>query len=113
MVARLLRSFGFALRGVVQLLRTQANARWHLAASMLVLAAGVWIELSGLQWALLALAMGLVWSAEAFNSALEALADALHPARHPLIGRAKDLAAAGVLLAALAAVGVAVGVFFG
>jgi diacylglycerol kinase (ATP) len=45
----------------------------------------------------------LVWSAEAFNTALEELADALHPERDPGIGRAKDVAAAAVLIAALGA----------
>ena len=48
-------------------------------------------------------AITLVWSAEAFNTALEQLADALHPQQHPGIGRAKDVAAAAVLIAALGA----------
>jgi diacylglycerol kinase (ATP) len=48
------------------------------------------------------LAIALVWVAEAFNSALEALADAVHPNRDPRVGRSKDLAAGAVLVAAIA-----------
>jgi diacylglycerol kinase len=55
--------------------------------------------------------IGLVWSAEALNSALEILADHLAPDEHPLVGRAKDVAAGGVLVAAIVAVGVGIVVF--
>jgi diacylglycerol kinase (ATP) len=52
-----------------------------------------------------------VWSAEAFNTALEQLADALHPERHAGIGRAKDVAAGAVLIAAVGAAVIGVLVF--
>jgi diacylglycerol kinase (ATP) len=97
------RSFGYAFRGVAVLLATQHNAWIHAAATAAVVAAGVSFGVSALEWALLCLAMGLVWLAEGLNTALEALCDRVAPEPDPLVQRAKDLAAAGVLLAACAA----------
>ena len=102
-LARRLQSFACALQGLAYLVRTQPNARLHLLATLLVCAAGFYVGLDRTEWLWIALAIVLVWSAEAFNTALEQLADALHPARHPGIGRAKDVAAAAVLIAAVGA----------
>lgn len=98
-----LKSFAYALQGVVCIVRTQPNARLQLLAMILVCAAGGYVGLSRAEWLWITVAITLVWSAEAFNTALEQLADALHPERHPGIGRAKDVAAAAVLIAALGA----------
>jgi diacylglycerol kinase len=98
-----LKSLAHALRGVDYIVRTQPNARLHLLAAVLVCAAGVYVGLGRAEWLWVSVAIALVWSAEAFNTALEQLADALHPARDPGIGRAKDVAAAAVLIAALGA----------
>jgi diacylglycerol kinase len=98
-----LKSLAHALRGVDHIVRTQPNARLHLLAAVLVCAAGVYVGLGRAAWRWISVAIALVWSAEAFNTALEQLADVLHPARHAGIGRAKDVAAAAVLIAALGA----------
>jgi len=108
---RRLKSFAYALQGLAFLVRTQPNARVHLLATVLVCAAGVYFSLSRAEWLWIAVAIVLVWSAEAFNTALEQLADTLHPEQHPGIGRAKDVAAAAVLIAALGAAAIGVGVF--
>jgi len=100
---RRLNSFACALRGMARLVRTQPNARLHLVATLLVCAAGIYFGLERTEWLWVTVAIVLVWSAEAFNTALEELADALHPQQHPGIGRAKDVAAAAVLIAALGA----------
>jgi diacylglycerol kinase (ATP) len=100
-----------ALRGLRCLSATQRHARVHAAATVLVIVAGGGLGIRPLEWAAVALAVGLVWMAEALNTAVEFLADAVHPEQHPLIGRAKDVAAAGVLLAALTAACVGVSVF--
>jgi len=102
-LARRLHSFACALQGMAYLVRTQPNARLHLLAASLVCAAGFYVGLDRTAWLWVVLAIVLVWTAEAFNTALEQLADALHPAQHPGIGRAKDVAAAAVLIAALGA----------
>ena len=104
---RLLRSFGYALRGVAAVLVTQANARIHAAATILVIAASWWLQLSALEWCVVVLAIGGVWMAEAFNTAIEALVDLVSPEYHPLAARAKDVAAGAVLCASIAAVIVA------
>jgi diacylglycerol kinase (ATP) len=101
-----LESFRHAGAGVRHLLATQHNARIHLGFTLGVVAAGLVLGVSRLEWCALVLAIGLVWATEALNTALESLADALRPDPHPLVGRAKDAAAGGVLLAALAAAGV-------
>ena len=104
-------SFRHAFRGTWDLLRTQHNARLHLAATAGVVVAGLVLRVSREEWALLALATAGVWAAEAVNTAVEFLADALHPAPHPLVGRAKDAGAAGVLLASAGALVVGLLVF--
>ena len=84
-------------------MRTQPNARIHGVATVAVVAAGVAFRLSGHEWCRIIAAILLVWIAEGMNTALELLADALSPDHHPLIGRAKDVAAGAVLLAAVGA----------
>jgi diacylglycerol kinase (ATP) len=95
------RSFGFAFRGVVALLATQHNARIHAAATVAVVALGVALGVGRLEWALLVLAIALVWTAEGLNTALEWLCDVAAPEYHPLVKKAKDVSAAAVLLAAI------------
>jgi diacylglycerol kinase (ATP) len=94
--------FRFALRGI-GVFACEPHARFHFAMAVAVAAVAAWLCVSRAEAALLALAVGLVLAAEALNSALEALADRVAPDHHPLIERAKDVAAGGVLLAALAA----------
>jgi len=96
-------SFACAIRGITDLLRDEPHARFHLVATLAVGALGWWFGLTAGEWIAVVLAAGLVWTAEALNTAIEHLADVLHPARHPGIGRVKDIAAAAVLLASLAA----------
>lgn len=103
-------SFRHAGRGVVRLL-AEPNARIHALAALLAVALGAAVRLSPVEWALVALAIASVFAAEAVNTGLESLADAVVPERHPLVGAAKDLGAAAVLLAAPVAVAVAVCVF--
>ena len=97
------RSFACALRGIAMLLRTQMNARIHLLATAVVIAAGFTFRISRGEWVPLAFAIGIVWIAEAVNTAIEALADRICRERDEAIGRAKDIAAGAVLLAAITA----------
>ena len=92
-------------------MRTQANARIHLAATVLVVAAGVASGLSRGEWCAIVAVVVLVWVTEGLNTAIETLVDLVSPEHHPLAGRAKDLAAGAVLCAAIAAVGVGLLVF--
>jgi diacylglycerol kinase (ATP) len=107
-LARRVRSFAYAWRGMIWLVWAQPNARIHLAATFCVFAVAAWLKISPIEWCAILVVIGLVWSAEALNSALELLADHLAPDEHPLVGRAKDVAAGGVLVAAIVAVAVGV-----
>ena len=86
------------------MLRTQRNAWIHAVASMTVFALGLWLGLRPMEWAIIFLAVGLVWMAEFVNTALEALVDLASPTHHPLAKVGKDVAAAAVLVGALTAV---------
>jgi diacylglycerol kinase (ATP) len=97
-------SFRHAFSGMWRVLRTQPNARIHSIATICVVALGAWLGLSRVEWAILALTIGLVWTAEFINTALEAVVDLASPGFHPLARVGKDVSAAAVLVAALAAV---------
>jgi len=97
-------SFKFALMGFKWLMRTEPNTRFHLLATLMVLILGTILDLSPFEWLWIILAVTLVFMAELLNTALEYLADALHPEHHPKVGKAKDMAAAATLLAAIFAV---------
>lgn len=100
---RLAQSLGVAVRGVALLLVRDPNSRIHAAATILVIAAGVFLEVSRIEWCLLVFAIVSVWTAEALNTAVELLGDAVSSEHHPLVGQAKDVAAGAVLMAALGA----------
>ena len=97
------RSFAYAFRGLRYLIRSQHNAWLHAVATVGVCLAGICTQISRYEWCLLILSMMAVWTAEAFNTALECLTDLACPDQHPLAGRAKDVAAGAVLIAAVAA----------
>ncbi len=104
-------SFGFAVKGLQYLLATQHNARIHLVATILVIAVAFYFQLAAAEWVLLLIVVGMVWAAEAVNTALELLIDLVSPQKHPLAGHAKDVAAAAVLITAMVAVLVGVILF--
>ena len=104
-------SFGHAGRGVWAALLSEVHLRFHAVATVVVIGAGFYYQIARLEWALLALAAAGVWTAELLNTAIEALTDLASPAWHPLAGKAKDVAAGAVLLAALGALVVGALVF--
>jgi diacylglycerol kinase len=97
------RSFGYAFKGIATLFRTQAHAKIHALATVIVIGLGFALEVERGEWALLVVAICIVWTAEAFNTALEFLVDLVSPGQHPLAGKAKDVAAGAVLIAAIGA----------
>jgi diacylglycerol kinase (ATP) len=104
-------SFRHAFRGISIVIRSQHNAWIHLVATVLVVALGAFLSLSRFEWVAVVLAIGTVWSAEALNTAIEFLADEVSNEQRELIGKAKDVAAAGVLFAAFSAFVVGILVF--
>lgn len=104
-------SFRYAFRGIADLVCTQVHARFHLVSMLVVTAAGFYWHIAAGEWLAIVLCMALVISLEAMNTALEYLTDLVSPAYHPLAGKAKDAAAAAVLLAAIGAAIVGVIIF--
>jgi len=102
-----IRSFGYALKGLGILLKTQTHAQIHAVATTTALIAGHFLHLRRSEWIAVLLCIGLVWVAEALNTSIEFLADEISTEHRIGIGRAKDVAAAGVLIAALISIAVA------
>lgn len=98
-----LASFRHAWDGVWFAIRTQRNFRVHLAAMAGVVLVGAWLGVSAGGWALLVVTISAVLVAELINTAAEVMVDLVSPDYHPLAKQVKDLAAAGVLVVALAA----------
>jgi diacylglycerol kinase (ATP) len=98
-----IRSFKYAGKGVWLILSSQHNAWVHAAATAMVIAAGLILNLTGIEWCVIVMAIAAVWIAEALNTAFEHLADATIGEFHPVVGQAKDAAAGAVLIAAIAA----------
>jgi diacylglycerol kinase (ATP) len=104
-------SFVYAFRGVGVMLASQHNAWIHAVATIVVLAAGFAFGLSAMEWCWIVLSVMAVWTAEALNTAFEFLADAAQPDFHPLVKRAKDVAAGAVLISAIGSIVIALLVF--
>lgn len=106
-----MRSFGYALDGLRFIAATQQNWRVHVVLAVGAVLAAAGLGLTPTEWALLVLTIGLVLALEAVNTAVESAVDAMPGSSSDEKRRAKDCAAAGVLLGALSAVGVAAVLF--
>jgi diacylglycerol kinase (ATP) len=102
-LAARLRSFLYAGRGIRTMVFSQHNAWVHAVATILVVALGLAAGLTRLEWFVLVLAIVSVWTAESLNTAFEFLCDVTSPEFHPLVEKAKDVAAGAVLICALGA----------
>jgi diacylglycerol kinase len=99
-----LTSFKDAFRGIATLFRYELNARIHVFILLIVIFAGIILRISATDWLAICLVSGLVLVSECFNTALEYLSDVVSPEKNEKIKRAKDVAAAGVLISAIIAV---------
>lgn len=106
-----IRSFGYAFAGLKTLFREEHNAWIHALAAALVITFGFLFRISEGEWIAVAAAVGMVIAAEAFNSAIERLADVVHPEKDSRIKAVKDLSAGAVLACAIAAAAIGVIVF--
>jgi len=97
-------SFRYAFHGWWYVIGSQKNAWIHALASICVLVLGLWLSLPARDWATLVIVIAMVWSAEFFNTSIEAVVDLASPTHHPLAKVGKDVGAAAVLIAAGAAV---------
>jgi len=98
------KSFHYAFAGWLFVIRTQHNAWIHAVVTLAVVAMGIWLDLPPRDWAVLILAIMVVWMAEFINTALEAVVDLSTESVDPLAKIAKDVAAAAVLVGAMGAI---------
>lgn len=108
---KLAMSFKYAFMGIRYLIFSQPNARIHLAATVIVILAGFYFEVSRTEWCILVLTITIVWVAEGMNTAIEWLCDRVSRDHDEIIAKVKDTAAGAVLLSAVAAIVVAVLIF--
>lgn len=99
-----IRSFGYAFQGIASFLRSGPHARIHAVATVLVVVAGCYYRLSGLQWIAILIVTGMVWITEMLNTVVEKIMDHLSPELHPRVKWIKDVAAGAVLVSAIVAV---------
>jgi diacylglycerol kinase (ATP) len=97
-----LKSFGYALQGIAFMLKTQHNAWLHGLATIAVIVLAVYCNVSASDWRWLIVAMGMVWVGETINTAVEYVCDVVSPDYNHAVKHAKDIAAGGVLIAAVA-----------
>jgi diacylglycerol kinase len=106
-----LNSFAHAFAGLGFLVRNEPNMRIHLAAASVVILAGAWLEIGVSDWRWLIAAMAAVLAAEALNTGVEQACNAITHEHRAEIKAAKDVAAAGVLVTAIAAALIGASVF--
>lgn len=98
-----IKSFEYAINGIVLLCRNEQNAQIHLLVLSLVVIFGLFFEISASEWISITIVSGMVLLSEGFNTTIEYLADHVTPDFHEVIGRVKDVAAGSVLIAAISA----------
>ncbi|WP_179334654.1 diacylglycerol kinase [Winogradskyella costae] len=99
-----LKSVGFAFKGMVILIKTEASIKVQLFIALVVTIAGFYFDISKTEWIAQITMIGLVMSVEGMNTAIEAIADFIHPEYHEKIGLIKDVAAGAVFIASIVAV---------
>ena len=107
----MMRRFKYAVQGLLLGIKTDRSIRLHWVVSVAVFVLAALLRLPPLEWAILILTIFFVIIMEYVNSAIESFADRVHPEQHFAIKKTKDLAAAGVLLAAICALFVGLLIF--
>ena len=98
-----LKSIGFAFKGMLMLIKTEASIKVQLCITIVITFAGFYFEISKTEWMVQLAMIGLVMSLEGMNTAIEHIADFIHPEYHKKIGLIKDVAAGAVFIAAIIA----------
>ncbi|MCD4729244.1 MAG: diacylglycerol kinase family protein [Bacteroidales bacterium] len=100
-IKKRIQSFRYAFRGIGFMFKTQHNSQIHLVAAIIVVVFGFILNVSLIEWCLLIFAIGLVITAELINTSIEYLVDICSPEFNERAGKAKDIAAGAVLVAAI------------
>ena len=99
-----LQSFGYAGRGIRLVFTSEANMKIHILIAAVVVICGFFFQITIQEWIACILCIGLVFSAEMINTAIENVVDLASPEHHELAGKAKDIAAGAVLICAIISV---------
>ena len=99
-----LKSVGFAVKGAIKLITTEHSVMVQSSLAVIMIIAGFYFEIDKYEWMFQIFAFGLVLSIEGLNTAIEKVADFIHPDYHERIGFIKDIAAGAVFFAALTAI---------
>ncbi|WP_111307239.1 diacylglycerol kinase [Confluentibacter sediminis] len=105
-LANRIKSVGYAYKGALLLLKTEASIKVQFAIGILVTIAGFYNHITNMEWIIQFLAIGLVMSMEGINTAIEEMANFIHPEHHKKIGIIKDIAAGAVFIASLFAIAI-------
>ena len=97
---------GFALKGAIKLITTEHSIMVQSSLAVVLIVAGFYFNISHEEWMFQTLAIGLVLSIEGLNTAVEKVADFIHPEFHQKIGFIKDIAAGAVFFAAMTAIAI-------
>lgn len=106
-----LKGVGYAFKGLVVLIKTENSIKLQLIIATIVTIAGIYFNISTTEWLIQISMIAMVMSVEGINTAIEYMADFIHPEHHPKIGLIKDIGAGAVLIASIAAI-VAAGIIY-
>ena len=101
-----LKSISFAVKGAIKLITTEHSVMVQFSIAILMTIAGFYFNITRTEWLFQILSIGLVMSIEGLNTAVEKVADFIHPNYHERIGFIKDIAAGAVLFAAFTAIAI-------
>ena len=99
-----IKSFGFAIDGIIAFLRSEPHARIHALATVIVVILSAAFQITGMEWIMILMVIGMVWVTEMFNTVVEKIMDHVSPEIHPRVKWIKDVAAGAVLVAAIIAI---------
>lgn len=98
----MIKSFQYSLQGFLSAMRSEANLRFHIAASVIAITAGLWLQIETVEWCIVVLCIGAVFGFELINTSIEQLCNHVTTEEHPSIKKIKDISAAAVLLVSVA-----------
>lgn len=99
-----IKSFGYAIRGIRVVFGTEPNMKIHIWVTLIVILSGFLFSISNIEWMLCLICVGLVMGAEMMNTAIENVVDLITSEHNELAGKAKDIAAGGVLICTIVSV---------
>lgn len=101
-----MKSVTYAFKGAIKLVTTEHSVMVQFSIGILLIFAGFYFDISSTEWMFQTLAIGLVLGVESLNTAVEKVADFIHPEYHEKIGFIKDIAAGAVFFAAMTAIAI-------